>query len=65
MLLRETIPADLHVFLSWVPSEADMVLWSGPAFTWPLDRGQLESCLRNDQRRYRTGPESGRRVGHA
>lgn len=67
MRLRETSPADLDVFLSWVPSEADMVLWSGRTFTWPLDRGQLETYLQNDQRRYWTGldPDSGDPVGHA
>ena len=67
MRLRETVPADLDILLGWVPSEADMVLWSGRTFTWPLDRGQLESYLHNDQRRYWTGldPESGHPVGHA
>ena len=67
MRLRETVPADLDLFLGWVSSEADMVLWSGRTFTWPLDRGQLESYLGNDQRRYWTGldPESGKPVGHA
>lgn len=44
-----------------------MVLWSGRTFAWPLDRGQLESYLHNDQRRYWTGldPRSGNPVGHA
>lgn len=67
MRLRETVPADLDVFLSWVTSEAHMVLWSGRTFTWPLDRGQLESYLHNDHRRYWTGldPESGNPIGHA
>ena len=67
MRLRATTPADPDVFLGWVPSEADMVLWSGPSFTWPLDRGQLEVYLGHDQRRYWTGlhPESGDPVGHA
>ncbi|NVC25039.1 GNAT family N-acetyltransferase [Kocuria salina] len=67
MRLRETVPADLDILLSWVPSEADMVLWSGRTFTWPLDRGQLENYLQNAQRRYWTGldPESGNPVGHA
>ena len=67
MRLRETVPADLDILLSWVSSEADMVLWSGRTFTWPLDRGQLESYLQNDQRRYWTGldPESGSPIGHA
>ncbi|MCC5782230.1 hypothetical protein CK505_16580 [Kocuria sp. WN036] len=67
MRLRETVPADLDLFLGWVFSEADMVLWSGRTFAWPLDRGQLERYLRNDQRRYWTGldPESGNPVGHA
>ena len=67
MRLGETSPADLDIFLSWVPSEADMVLWSGRTFTWPLDRGQLETYLQNNQRRSWTGldPDSGDLVGHA
>lgn len=67
MRLRETRPADLDIILSWVTSEADMVLWSGRTFTWPLDRGQLETYLHNDRRRYWTGlhPNSGEPVGHA
>lgn len=67
MRLREMVPADLDILLSWVPSEADMVLWSGRTFTWPLDRGQLESYLQNDQRRCWTGLDmvSGNPVAHA
>ena len=67
MRLRETRPADLGVFLSWMSSEADMVLWSGRTFRWPLDRGQLEGYLQNDRRRYWTGvdADSGEPVGHA
>ena len=67
MRLRETRPADLDIILSWVTSEADMVLWSGRTLTWPLDRGQLETYLHNDRRRYWTGlhPNSGEPVGHA
>ncbi|WP_368839502.1 GNAT family N-acetyltransferase [Kocuria sabuli] len=44
-----------------------MVLWSGRSFTRPPDRGQRESCLRNDQCRYWTGlhPASGKPAGHA
>ncbi|MFI7744850.1 GNAT family N-acetyltransferase [Kocuria rhizosphaericola] len=65
MRLQETVPADLDLLLRLVPSEADMVLWSGRTSTWPMDRGQLERYLQNEQRRYRTGPGFGAPVGHA
>ncbi|WP_425552564.1 GNAT family N-acetyltransferase [Kocuria aegyptia] len=49
------------------PAEADVVLWSRRTFTRSLDRGQLERCLQNGQRRYWTGldPDSGALVGCA
>lgn len=57
---------DLDVFLSWVPDEEAMVLWSGPTFSWPLDRLQLERYLTNVHRRYWTGTDeiTGAIVGH-
>lgn len=33
MRLQETVPADLDLLLRLVPSEADMVLWSGRTST--------------------------------
>ena len=35
--LRPTVAGDLPDLLGWVGSEAEMVLWSGPTFSWPLD----------------------------
>lgn len=66
MLLRPTLVTDLDVFLSWVPDEEAMVLWSGPIFSWPLDRFQLERYLTNVHRRYWTGIDesTGAIVGH-
>jgi RimJ/RimL family protein N-acetyltransferase len=57
---------DLDVFLSWVRDEEAMVLWSGPTFSWPLDRFQLERYLSDAHRRYWTGIDAstGAIVGH-
>jgi len=43
-----------------------MVLWTGPTFSWPLDRFQLETYLTNVNRQYWTGIDetSGAVVGH-
>jgi len=43
--LRPTVGEDLPDLLRWVGSEAQMVLWSGPKFSWPLDVEQLEAYL--------------------
>ncbi|WP_144673666.1 GNAT family N-acetyltransferase [Arthrobacter sp. U41] len=66
MLLKPTAVADLDVFLSWIPDEASMVMWSGPTFSWPLDRPQLERYLTNVNRQYWTAIDesSGAIVGH-
>lgn len=31
--------------LGWVPSQSDMILWSGASFRWPLDLEQLRADL--------------------
>jgi RimJ/RimL family protein N-acetyltransferase len=66
MLLRPTSVADLDVFLSWIPDEEAMVLWTGPTFSWPLTRVQLETYLANANRQYWTGIDetTGAIVGH-
>ena len=66
MLLKPTSVADLDVFLSWVPDEEAMVMWSGPTFSWPLDRLQLEKYLTDVNRQYWTGIDetTGAIVGH-
>jgi RimJ/RimL family protein N-acetyltransferase len=43
--LRPTVTEDLPDLLGWVSSEAEMVLWSGPRFSWPLDVEQLDAYL--------------------
>ena len=43
--LRPTVARDLPDLLGWVGSEAEMVLWSGPTFSWPLDLEQLDAYL--------------------
>ena len=53
--LRPTVAGDLPDLLGWVGSEAEMVLWSGPTFSWPLDLEQLGSYLAE-------GPASSRLV---
>ena len=37
---------DIDRLLSWIDSEALMVQWSGPYFTWPLTRPALEAYQR-------------------
>lgn len=66
MLLKPTSVADLDVFLSWVPDEESMVVWSGPTFLWPLSRLQLEKYLTNVNRQYWTAIDEGTGmvVGH-
>ena len=43
-----------------------MVLWTGPTFSWPLNRFQLERYLANANRQYWTGIDetTGAVVGH-
>lgn len=67
MQLRSTVRTDLRILLSWVPTETDMWMWSGPTFTWPLDDGQLERYLDDDRRLYWTAldPDSRVAAGHA
>lgn len=67
MLLRPTEVDDLDVFLCWVHDEEGMVLWSGPTFSWPLDRSQLEEYFSDPHRQYWTGIDgvTGAAIGHA
>lgn len=36
---------DLDRLLGWIPTEEALVMWSGPFFTFPLDRPQLQDYL--------------------
>ncbi|MDI3213761.1 GNAT family protein [Arthrobacter sp. AL12] len=66
MLLKPTAVDDVDVFLSWVPDKEAMVRWSGPTFSWPLNRLQLEDYLTDPHRQYWTGIDetTGAVVGH-
>ncbi|RKR30166.1 GNAT family N-acetyltransferase [Arthrobacter oryzae] len=66
MLLRPTSAADINVFLGWVHDEEAMVMWTGPTFSWPLTRFQLELYLTNSLRQYWTGIDgtTGAVLGH-
>ena len=43
--LRPTVAEDLPDLLGRVNSEAEMVVWSGPTFHWPLNLEQLNAYL--------------------
>jgi RimJ/RimL family protein N-acetyltransferase len=47
--LLPTVAEDLRDLLGWVGSEAEMVLWSGLTFSWPLDLEQLDASLARRQ----------------
>ncbi|MGQ1838362.1 GNAT family N-acetyltransferase [Kocuria turfanensis] len=66
MHLRPATPEDLEVLRTWVPTEPDMFLWSGPTFTWPLDRAQLQTYLSDERRLHWSGSAAiaGRMSGH-
>ena len=38
---------DFDRLIQWIGSEEEMILWSGPFFTYPLDTAQLESYLQS------------------
>lgn len=58
---------DLAQLRAWVSTKEEMMLWSGPTFTWPLTDQQLRTYLGNPQRRYWSAmdPDSGEMTGHA
>lgn len=67
MKFRPTSFDDLAQIRTWVSTKEEMMLWSGPTFTWPLTDQQLGSYLGNAQRRYWSAlnPENGEVTGHA
>ncbi|PPB50357.1 hypothetical protein C4K88_00065 [Arthrobacter pityocampae] len=67
MEFRPTTPEDLQTILGWVGNDRDMVLWSGPTFTWPLTLDQLLTYLENPKRTYWSATDRGSHalVGHA
>lgn len=62
--LRPFDEADAGVLLEWVRSEAEMVMWSGPSFRWPLDVGQLMTFPAALRPFSAVDAESGQLVGH-
>jgi RimJ/RimL family protein N-acetyltransferase len=67
--LHPTVPEDLPDLLGWVGSEAQMVLWSGPNFSWPLDLEKLDAYLAESHAGTRLAwtapdPDSATPVGH-
>jgi RimJ/RimL family protein N-acetyltransferase len=42
---------DFNRLIGWIPSEAFLIQWSGPYFTFPLDDGQLEDYLRSAEKK--------------
>ncbi|MFJ6001844.1 GNAT family N-acetyltransferase [Arthrobacter sp. NPDC092385] len=67
MELRSTTANDLQTILGWVKNNQEMVMWSGPTFTWPLEYAQLERYFHNPNRTYWSAidTESQELVGHA
>ena len=43
--LRHTEDRDLAMVLAWIPTQTDLMLWSGAQFHWPLDLTQLRADL--------------------
>jgi len=44
--LREFVASDGHLLRAWINSPEELLLWSGPAFTWPLDTDQIAGYAR-------------------
>ncbi|MHA7284616.1 GNAT family N-acetyltransferase [Arthrobacter sp. TMS2-4] len=52
MKFHPTTSEDLQTIFGWMGSAGDMVLWSGPTFTWPLTLDQLLTYAENPKRTY-------------
>jgi RimJ/RimL family protein N-acetyltransferase len=67
MELRPTTADHLQTILGWVKNNQEMVMWSGPTFTWPLEYTQLARYFDNPHRTYWSAldAESQELVGHA
>ncbi len=71
ILLEPFGPADFDRLLGWVPDAKFLMLWSGPFFTPPLDRLQLDAYYQSGQQEppprkiYKaTDRDSGMVIGH-
>jgi RimJ/RimL family protein N-acetyltransferase len=67
MKLRPTTTDDLQTILRWVESNQEMVMWSGPTFTWPLEYTQLARYFDSPNRTYWSAidTDSQELLGHA
>ena len=67
--LREFDSADAGLLISWIGGPEELLTWSGPAFRWPLDPGQLGAYAAESVARRRiwtaVDARSGAAVGHA
>ncbi|MET8859446.1 GNAT family protein [Streptomyces sp. NPDC004579] len=58
--------ADAGVIASWIAGPAELLMWAGPGFAWPLDDPQLAAYAAESGRLTWTGVGAdGRLVGHA
>ncbi|MFD4871547.1 GNAT family N-acetyltransferase [Streptomyces sp. NPDC058412] len=66
MEVRAFTLADAAVIRPWISGPAELLMWAGPGFTWPLDEPQLAAYAVEPGRRTWTGVgPDGRLVGHA
>ncbi|MBP0935019.1 GNAT family protein [Streptomyces goshikiensis] len=67
LTLRPYRPAtDAAFLLDWITGPTELLTWSGPAFSWPLDEAQLTAYAAEPGRHTWTAvaPGTGRPVGH-
>jgi len=68
--LREFVASDGALLRAWINSPEELLLWAGPAFTWPLDTDQIAAYAKESAGATRltwtaTDLSSGSPVGHA
>ena len=69
--LESFTEADIDQLIDWIPSAESLAQWTGPAFHYPLDRGQLIHHLDNAERESPTclifkavNTQTGQTIGH-
>jgi RimJ/RimL family protein N-acetyltransferase len=69
--LESFTEADIDQLIDWIPSAESLAQWTGPAFHYPLDRGQLIRHLANAKRESPTclifkaiNTQTGQTIGH-
>lgn len=68
--LREFTLADGPLLTAWIDGPADLLMWAGPTFTWPLDPEQLAAYAAESSTGGRLTwmgcvPGTGEVIGHA